>query len=186
MGSSISCHLTSVQDDRGAQHMHIVLDAWGSVSLPSPVPCILAPCIHPTSSCSQCWCGVLVILGLHPSPPHPLCTHTSHVAPLSTPQAIAHGSGWGCFAGWVSLSPLPCPPFLHVSLSSHHHLTPLVLYGGGSTSLVSLSSCIIPSLLSLFPAGVVLVLAVSWCSFRCVGRGHCISSTCNDRTMLVF
>jgi hypothetical protein len=112
-----------VQDDRGTQHTCVILDAWGGVSLPSPVPCTLTPCIHSASSCSWRWCGVLVILGLCPLSPHPLCTHTSDVAPLSTPRAIAHGSGGGCFMEWVSSPPLPCPPFLLISLLSCH-LTP--------------------------------------------------------------
>jgi hypothetical protein len=60
---------------------------------------------------------------------------------------------------------------------------PLVLYGGGGTPLVSLSSHIVPSLLSLVPAGILLVLAASWCSCRFGSRGHCINSTCNDRIM---
>ena len=59
---------------------------------------------------------------LVPSIPPP-CPYTD-VAPLSTPQAIAGGSGWGCFVGRVSSPPLLLPlvssrwPLIVIAVSS--------------------------------------------------------------------
>jgi hypothetical protein len=60
----------------------------------------------------------------HPlHPPVPSHTCTSQIAPLSTPQAMAHGSGCRCFCGWVlhhPLLPSLCrPPPLPVAPRSH-------------------------------------------------------------------
>jgi hypothetical protein len=48
-------------------------------------------------------------------PSVPLCPPTTHIGPLSTPRAIARGSGWGCFVDRVSSPPIPPPPSRLVS-----------------------------------------------------------------------
>jgi len=99
--------------------------AWGAGHPISHHSRTLACHNHPTSSCSRWWCGVQVPLvplvpSISLSPSH---THTTHIAPLSTPQAIARGSGWGCFMGLVSSSPFPLahPPSRLPSPSSFLH-----------------------------------------------------------------
>jgi hypothetical protein len=66
------------------------------------------------------------LLSFPPSPPiPPLCPYTD-TAPISTPQAIAGGSGWGCFVGQVSSPPLLLPlvsshrPLIIITVSSPH------------------------------------------------------------------
>lgn len=59
--------------------------------LPSPHHCVtwpLAPTIHPVSSGSQGWGGCWVI-----------CHCPSFMLPISTLQAAAHSSSWGCCGG---------------------------------------------------------------------------------------
>ena len=64
--------------------------------------------------------GGVLMCGLPLVPSIPVschsCAQTTHVAPISTPRASAHGSGWGCFMGWVFpllwLSPHPHPSTL--------------------------------------------------------------------------
>jgi len=63
------------------------------------------------------WCPLsLFFIAL---PPHcfPLIppTYTDR-APLSTPQAIAHGSGWGCFVKHTSSSPIPLKTVMTVMM----------------------------------------------------------------------
>jgi len=88
------------------------------------------------SSCLWQWHRVPVpLIPLFPSVSlSPSSTCITHIAPLSTPQAIACGSGWGCFMGPVSSSPFPlahppsCLPsplsFLHCRC---HHVIPVPL-----------------------------------------------------------
>jgi hypothetical protein len=83
---------------------------------------------------------VAAVCSLHPPIPPP-CPYTD-VAPLSTPQAIARGSGWGCFMGRVSSSSLSsrlvsCPPSSSLPCHSTHqppHKQLLVRLGVGGVS----------------------------------------------------
>jgi hypothetical protein len=129
-----------------------------------------------------CWSFLVFV-------PHPLIPHAPVPLTHSTPFHPTSNCSWQRLGVLHGVGFIVSPP--PSSLSTHLSLIllsrpPLILYGGGSTSLVSLSSHVLPLLLSLVPAGIVLVLAASWCSCRFAGRGCHISSTCNDRTMLVF
>ena len=56
---------------------------------------------------------------LVPSIPRLTPVPYTDVAPLSTPRAIACGSGWGCFMVQVSLSPLPPSCLISPHRSTH-------------------------------------------------------------------
>jgi hypothetical protein len=105
--------------NRSGENQYFTLDAQGGAS----------PRSHP-------------LVPSIPPPVPPPCPYTD-VAPLSTPQAIARGSGWGCFVGRVSSPPLLLPLVssrrpLIVSPSSFHPPTTsravLVRLGVGGVS----------------------------------------------------
>jgi hypothetical protein len=76
----------------------------------------------------------------------PACT--SHIAPLSTPQAMAHGSGWGCCCG---------PMDVVASLSFHPRSTPraVACEAGGRWCVVCFHAVSCRSLLSPSPRPAV-------------------------------
>jgi len=77
----------------------VVFVAWCSFMhppLPSPHHCVtwpLAPMIHPASNGSQGWGRCWIV-----------CHCPSFMLPISTPQAAAHGGGWGGCGGCPSVS----------------------------------------------------------------------------------
>jgi len=110
--------------NQSGEIQYFTLDAQGGVSPQSPP---LVPSIPP--------------------PVPPPCPYTD-VAPLSTPQAIACGSGWGCFVGRVSSPPLLLPLVssrrpLIVSPSSFHPPTTsraVACEAGGGWCVITISS----------------------------------------------
>jgi hypothetical protein len=85
------------------------------------------------------------------SPPH---THTPHVAPLSTPQAMAHGSGWGALDGGCHPPPpSPCLPTCTL-YPPHKQLLAAVVLGAGCWCSWAFSSIV--------SLAVVVVVVVLW------------------------
>jgi hypothetical protein len=147
-----------VQDDRGTQHTCVILNTWGGVSLPSPVPCALAPCIHPASSCLRRWCGVLVIPGLRPSSlVHPYLSCSTPFHPMS--NCSWQRLGVLCGAGFV-VSP-PHPPFVLISLSSPRLAPPRPLQWWQH----------LPGVAVILRHSLAAVLGSCWC---CVGFGSIV------------
>jgi len=112
--------------------------------------------------CLQWWQGVLTSLSMHGVvslvPLFPFSVIPMHLHAVTTPQAVAHGSGVGCWSSRHSPLPLCLPvSILHLY---HSHSTPfhptsnclwqwLGVFHGASV-IISLSPCL-PSLLSLLP-----------------------------------
>jgi hypothetical protein len=156
-GSSISCHLIGVRDDRGAQHTCIVLDTWGGVSLQSPLS--PAHILHPPRKQLL----MVVVWGAGPSwslsliPSSLMHLYLSHSTPFHpTSNCLWQHLGVLCGVGSI----VSHPPS---SLSTHLPLVSptLVLYGGGSPSLVPLSSHV----------SLTAVLGSCW---YCVGFGSIV------------
>jgi hypothetical protein len=126
------------------------------------------------------------------SPSHPFCPLRTHILHPPCKQLLTVVV-WGAGRSWSSsLTPSSLMHPYHSRSTLFHPTSNCswqqlgVLHGVGCvissppSSLSSrrltppsssLSSCVLPSLLSLVPAGIVLALAALWCSCQFAGRG---------------
>ena len=144
------------------------------------VPILIAPCFHPMSSCLWRQLGVLLWWWSSGPPCHPLSSLSSlsspsSLHPVSTPQAVAHGSSWGCCRGGGPQVLLVVPCRCCRCCRPHPHCTPfppheqlLVAVVGGAVMVVVLRSS-----LSSLVIIIVIVVVLPSSSSSCPHCRHC-------------